>query len=99
LNSCGGSDNDTSCSTGSGGGGSGPRCGELGGPWSGEPDLVLRACWRWFGRKVASGAASKELKDVLSAIVRKEWNSEVEAFGRTIQLHAMSEDMNNGAIR
>jgi len=41
--------------------------------------------------------ASEEFNDVLSAIVRKEWHVEEEAFGRTIQLCATPEDMNNGA--
>lgn len=52
-----------------------------------------------LGEKSRRGyvAASEELKDVLSAIVRKEWNLEVEAFGRIIQLYATLEDMNNGS--
>jgi hypothetical protein len=51
-----------------------------------------------LGEKSRRGhvAASEEVKDVLSAIVRREWNLEVEVFGRTIQLYATPEDMNNG---
>ena len=72
-----------------------------------DQDAANRADRAWYYKLACDGlggesrlghvVASEEFNDVLSAIVRKEWHVEVEAFGRTIQLYATREDMNNGA--